>query len=186
MGGRGARSWFKAAEGVSYSIRAPNKLEPASLNETPALGAPEDVTDEYRQAATPGVGAVTIEAGVNRKASKREIAVANWLYATFGGEITVKKDADKKGILTPDYLWNGKLWDLKTVSTEKAVDSAMRHGLHQIAPNPGGVILDYRSKTINASEVLRIVHNRISHRSWGGDIDVLILTDERYSVFRYK
>ena len=186
MGGRGARSRLRAAEGVLYSIRAPNEVEPASLNETPALGAPEDVTEEYKKKAAPRTGSVSVEPDVNTKANKRELAVASWLYETFGGEITVKKDENKKGVLTPDYLWNGKLWDLKTTSTEKAANAAMRHGLAQIAPNPGGVILDYRGVSVDIKVMLSEIRSRIIHRGWSETVDVLVITDSGYTVFRYK
>ena len=48
----------------------------------------------------------------------------------------------------PDYIWNNKLWDLKTISNEKAANSALRKGVNQIFDNPGGVMLDCRKFSV--------------------------------------
>lgn len=187
MGGRGSFSGLSTADGfIMHSMQAPDEIEPDALQENPAPGVPEDVTADYAQMAAPGVGTVTLEDGVNTKTSKREIDVASWIYTTFGGEVIVKKDVNREGILTADYLWNGKLWDLKTVSAEKSADNAVRHGLHQIAQNPGGLILDFRGKRIDVSEVVKIASKRAARRKWKGTVDILIITDDGYTVFRHK
>ncbi len=86
----------------------------------------------------------------------------------------------------PDYLWNGKLWDLKTATTEKSANSAIRHGLRQIWNNPGGIILDYRGKQIDLS----VLQNVIQKRLWwtenypGMDI-MVVLGDDDVRVWRY-
>ncbi|MBO4375439.1 MAG: hypothetical protein J5829_10070, partial [Lachnospiraceae bacterium] len=54
-------------------------------------------------------------------------------------------------VKTPDFLWHDKHWDLKDVSSVKAVDNAVRKGLHQIKDNPGGIILDFGKKAINVA-----------------------------------
>ena len=57
-------------------------------------------------------------------------------------------ESKEDGVKMPDYIWNNKLWDLKTISNEKAANSALRKGVNQIFDNPGGVMLDCRKFSV--------------------------------------
>ncbi len=119
-----------------------------------------DVTPEYFGTATPGKGQVVREPGYREDLHQDEIRMAQWIHDTFGGDIILLNETPGKG-QRADYLWNGKLWDLKTTSTEKAANSAVRSGLHQIAENPGGIILNYENNTTNLSILNEIIENRM-------------------------
>ena len=102
-----------------------------------------DVTSVYQNQATPKSGSVIFEKGYNIINNKNEIRFSQWLFNTYGGKIELLKDVNKNKISTPDYRWNDKLWDLKSVTTEKAALSQLRKGLKQIYDNLGGIILNY-------------------------------------------
>ena len=96
------------------------------------------------------------------------------------------KESDKIGEKRADFEWNGKLWELKTTSTTNATDSALRKGLKQIAENPGGIILDYGSNTVNLDELEVVIESRLK-RSGVDNIDVMIVKDnEMLIAFRHK
>lgn len=89
-------------------------------------------------------------------------------------------------VQTPDYIWRGKLWNLKTATTEKAADAAIRHGLKRINGNPGEVFLDYRGRMIDLEKLQSIISSRMRHSN-ADSVDIMvILSDEVAKVFRYK
>ena len=88
-----------------------------------------DVTDEWLRDATPNShkieeqlyyehGGVKYEVDGKKVVldySKKEIEVAEWLENTFGGEIKMIPRVNyPEGIKTPDYIFRGEYWDLKS------------------------------------------------------------------------
>ncbi len=50
--------------------------------------------------------------------SKHEKEVADWIVDNLGGDIKMcPRVVIPKGIRTPDYIWNGEKWDLKTINS---------------------------------------------------------------------
>ena len=83
-------------------------------------------------------------------------------------------------------LYTDMYWDLKDVSSSKAVDNAVRKGLRQIQDNPGGIILDFGKNNINLPEVKNLIEGRL-RRGFPSAVDfILISRDTLVSVFRYK
>lgn len=185
-----------AARGKRIAKRADSGImKPSKPKETPKVSktaaprrtvTPRDVTKEYLEAATPGQGAVTCDDSYNIKLHETEISFSKWLHNTFGGDIRLLEEINQDKISTPDYLWNGKAWDLKTASTEKSADAAIRHGLRQIKENPGGIFLDYRGKKIDKAVLESVINSRMRH-SRLELVDIMaILDDNTVMVFRYK
>lgn len=146
----------------------------------------QDVTPRYFGKAEPGAGSIKYQENYNRKRHANEINVAQLINSKFGGDITLLNESKQTGIKTPDFLWNDKLWELKTVTTEKAADTALRSGLKQIKENPGGVILDYRGQKVSLEETEKVVDGRM-RRGVEGDTDIMIIyTDKKIKVYRYK
>lgn len=146
----------------------------------------EDVSPYYYGTAKPGKGVVTFGEGLNVARHSEEIEIAKFLNKMFGGEITILNEVNVQGVKTADFLWNGKLWDLKTVTTEKAADSAVRKGLKQIKSNPGGIILDYRSQNPSMETLLEVVDGRM-RRGIEKDTDIMMIFNEtKVKVYRYK
>lgn len=145
-----------------------------------------DVKQEYLDKATPGKGKILCDAGYHLNSHKKEVETANVLHTTFGGDIHLLNESQKIGEKRPDCEWNGKLWDYKTLSTEKSADSAVRYGLKQIATNPGGLVLVCSNNDMSVEKIEQIVDRRM-HRSNKGYADIMIIKNEKVeSVKRYK
>lgn len=152
----------------------------------PQKAGVENVTAEYLRSATPGIGEISYDAGYVVSHHSEEIKIAQWLHDNFGGDIVLLQETGGLYEKTPDYLWSGKCWELKTTSTEKAADSALRSALKQIVINPGGVILDYRSNEISVERAVDIISRRLS-RQEQCNADVMILQNGKLvRVLRYK
>lgn len=149
----------------------------------------KDVTKKYIDSAKPRMGKVRYENGYRIKGHKTEIEVANQLRDQFGGKFVLLKEANAQGIKTPDYLWCGKQWELKSISTAKAADMAIRKATKQIAKTPGGVVLQCTG-SINTDEFIRIIDDRAvrSVVSTGFGFDVIALEENGSLLFarRYK
>lgn len=168
----------------STAILAEKNL-PTAERKTEQVGAiVTDVTAEYAQNATPGQGSVTYDEGYKRGKHKNEIATAEWLHRTFGGDIHVF-DEREFSTVSPDYQWNGKLWELKNTSTATATDNAVKKALKQIQDNPGGIILDYGENKIS-DMILGIIKRRIE-RSRLDTVDVIFFQNgDLVKILRYK
>lgn len=101
-----------------------------------------DVTDEYIKEATPKIGTVTYDEEYRKSKHNDEIKTANWLLTTFGGNIRLLTESTIRNQHTPDYLWNGKYWELKSTHSINGADKLLQHAIKQIRGNPGGVISD--------------------------------------------
>lgn len=144
------------------------------------------VTASYTSAATPGKGTITYGEGYTTGKHKQEIAVAEFLHDKFGGDIELLTEASDLGVKTADFRWGGKLWELKTATTEKSADSAVRGAFRQIRENPGGIILDYGSNKISIKKLKEILLSRFK-RSGLSSLDIMLLTQDRevVNVYRY-
>lgn len=146
---------------------------------------PMDVLDEYVRSKTPGQGTITFDEGYSRAHHADEIKTAQWLHDTLGGDIVLLQE-NLGGAKKPDYIWRGKFWELKNITSDKAADSAIRGALKQIAETPGGVILDCGENEIEISALQAVIDARIS-RSGKFPVDVLVLhRKELLAALRYK
>lgn len=144
-----------------------------------------DVAEEYAEHATPGEGSFTHDDGFDFDANPSEVKTAEWIHKKYGGDIRLLK-ATNQG-KTPDYLWREKLWDLKDPSTEIAANSAIRAGLHQIRPNPGGIILNFGNNEISLDVLKAVVNERMQWYKQPDDIDIIVIRNgETIAIWRYK
>ena len=149
------------------------------------VSIPKDVTEEYLASSTPGIGNITYERGYKVKGHQTEIAAAEWLKKTFGGEIRLLKESDIKGQTMPDFLWNQKLWELKGTATINGADKLLQHAIKQIQENPGGVILNMLDD-IDMPALEKQLASRIQRSKITG-LDLMILTkDKLIKILRYK
>lgn len=146
----------------------------------------KDVTKKYIDSAKPRMGKVRYENGYRIKGHKTEIEVANQLIDQFGGKIVLLKEANTQGTKTPDYLWRGKQWELKSISTAKAADMAIRSGVKQIKGKPGGVVLQC-ADVVNIDDMVRTGDAR-ALRNIMFDFDVIAMRENGELLFarRYK
>lgn len=124
------------------------------------LSKGKDVTSEYEHKKNPGKGIITSDDNYDFSKHYDEVIFAKWLHGYFGGDIRLLNESEEEGVKRADYLWNGKLWDLKSTTTEKAANSAVRKGIKQINDNPGGIILNYNND-IDLQETIHVIEKRI-------------------------
>lgn len=145
-----------------------------------------DVRPEYVKTASPKIGEVVYDTNYDMAAHREEVQIANVIHDTFGGDIKLLNEVNGGGKRMPDYLWNGKMWELKTLSTEKAVDSALRKGLKQIIENPGGIILNYVGDSLSKSLLEQYIITRMK-RSGKGTTDLILFQNSSLLFMRrYK
>lgn len=120
----------------------------------------QNVTLEYTQNKYPGQGKITIDEEYEMERHKEEIEVAKWLHKNIGGDIKVLNESSEDGVKMPDYIWRNKYWELKTTTTEKSANSAIRKGIKQIAGNPGGIILNYNTE-VDIQETIEVIEKRM-------------------------
>ena len=152
-----------------------------------AHSGPENVLEEYKRKATPGQGAITYDEGYNRTRHAEEIKTAQWLHDTLGGDIMLLNESNIQGQKMPDYLWRNSYWDLKTLSSEKAANSAIRHGLQQIRNNPGGLILDMGDLEVSLDELNAVIEKRMQWNQTKAAVDIMVIQKGKpIEILRYQ
>lgn len=142
-----------------------------------------DVTAEYFGTATPGKGTYKQDDNVEEE----DVRMAKTLFQTFGGDIHVKERIDNiKDYKNPDYEWRGKLWDLKTTHTDKAVLSAVKGGLKQIKKNPGGLVIDMLGSDRHIEKTIEHLESRI-RQGQVNNLDVILYREGKVvTILRYN
>lgn len=145
-----------------------------------------DVTREYLTTARPGYGRIQYEKDFDPRKHTDELTMAQWINKTLGGDIDVLTESTERNEKRPDYKWNGKLWELKGVSSINSTDSQFRKAAKQIADNPGGVILNVKNGDTGMAEMKKTLERRFE-RCQLDEVDILIVKDgELVSALRYK
>lgn len=113
--------------------------------------------------------------------------MANWLHDVFGGDILLLAETGGiYGTKRPDFDWCGKFWELKTLKSEKSIDSAVRKAIGQIYDNPGGIILDFGKNTVSVNRIESAIKSRID-ASCRFKVDVMIICAKKLQkVIRYE
>lgn len=174
---KAGRSWTEKARGYNGE-KMKSRIE--------KRGGITDVTKDYIANGVDTKGTIVIDDGCRVNLHSDEVKVAMILKRTIGGNIRIVDERINYPQKSPDYIWDGKSWDLKTISSEKAADSAIRHGLKQIEKMPGGIILYLKNDDIDKHRLLEIIQSRLC-RSAEFDIDVILLKKEDvYQVLQYK
>jgi hypothetical protein len=138
----------------------------------------EDVTSEYIEKAKPGQGTYSFEKGFADKNGEEKTGM--WIFNTFGGNLRFLPENGH-----PDYMWNNKLWELKTPEEPNGVQKLVHKGLHQIAQNSGGIVLDIQKLNISLDEIEKKALKRIISSSQS-DLDLMIIDDRNFlKVLRY-
>lgn len=150
----------------------------------------KNVTKEYLKNAKPGQGKINKQPGYIEKKHNEELFDAEWLHALFGGDITLVTETNRSE--RPDYIWRGKEWERKNVSSKTSVDNAIRKGLSQIRDKPGGLLLNLSDRNRSDEEYIKEIYKILPYRINRGshdisDIDVIVeRNQELIAVLRYK
>lgn len=73
-----------------------------------------------------------------------KLECARWLLKKFDGIVYLVTESDQKNTKLPDFIWDGRLWDLKTPvgCGKRTIDNQFKKIHKQIGNNPGGIIID--------------------------------------------
>lgn len=188
--GRRQNVWDKKWTEDSETLQARKEFAEAPLAtkiRLPKEDSLQNVLPEYLRTAAPGVGFISYDAGYDMVRHADEVKTAQWLHDNLGGGIVLLNEAHEVGQKMPDYLWRDSLWDLKTSSSEKSANSAIRHGLSQIQENPGGIILNFNQNAFSMQRLREVIRKRMQWYSLTNDIDILVLSEDRLvAALRYK
>lgn len=141
-----------------------------------------NVTTEYEHKKSPGQGKIIYDSGYDMQSHPEEIAAAEWIHTTLGGDIKLLTEATADGIKMPDYIWNNKYWELKSTTTEKSANSAIRKGLTQIADNPGGIMLNY-ANDVDMQKVIDVIEKRINvSKDSSISLDIMVVVKKKLKI----
>lgn len=147
--------------------------------------AENSVYKEYLKKAAPGKGIIKFDTGYENSKHRNEIETAKKLKQRFGGDIVLLNE--KNEVKTPDYLWNGELWELKRVSSLNSTDKQMQKAIKQIHENPGGIIIQIIGDKASPQEIVREIKKRASRSGTSIKFDVIIEKDEKIvDIIRFK
>ncbi len=126
-------------------------------------GIIKDVTKEHLHTKARKAGEITVpqQSFYAKSDHREEIRIGQLLHEKLGGEFQLLTEVNQQHIKTPDYMWNGRYWELKNISSINAANNAIRKGLKQISENPGGLILWINSSDIDMQELLIEIVNRL-------------------------
>lgn len=146
-----------------------------------------DVTEEYKMSARPQIGILAFEDGYERSTHADEIETARWLHRTFGGNLTLLTESTRQGVKTADYLWNGRLWERKGISScnFNTINRRIRKAYIQIAGNNGGIILDFSDSNLTLEQATKIALQSALRRS-RGFADIIVKKKNVFKIFRAK
>ena len=149
-----------------------------------------DVGEEYFRIATPGIGNKTLDPKLYPGRIKDELQMRDYLFNVFGGDIhCINKDLYDG--LSPDYIWNNKLWELKTPEEENGIRRLTEKGLKQITTPSidypaGGIIVDLSRNSATDEYAADQIIKRVAQQSTTS-VDVIIVRDGNIvKIIRYK
>lgn len=122
---------------------------------------------------------VVIPTGFDYNERKKEIEVIYKIRDEFGGRIELLNEINITGYKNPDFIWEGKCWEIKSVSTKNSVDSQVRYALKQISKEVGGIVLILDRCILSIGEVIDIVCNRVKRTNLHiiSKVDVILMRD---------
>lgn len=107
---------------------------------------------------------------VRHDIKNNELEVAKWLAKTYGDTVFINPVVNyPDNIKTADFLWNGMLWDLKTIdkksfSKNRIVDNVIKRSKNQSS----NIILDVTKADVKITEIIKQVEMIFSayKRNW--------------------
>lgn len=124
-----------------------------------------DVQDEHLIKATTNIGSLVIpDVILNDKRKINEINAGKWLFDTFGGNVELLEEVNKKNICTSDCIWNGKKWEFKNPLSYKKIEKRLKHALEDQlqSDNVGGLLLDISDTNGSIINIIDVATKTIS------------------------
>lgn len=148
------------------------------------------IKDNFIKEATPGIGRVMFDINFNASTHLNEINVAMYLKERFGGNIKIlqENNIERKFVKQPDYLWNGKYWELKNCTSLKSIDTRTHVAIKQLRDktNIGGIILKINNIKNTNNEILSKIINRLIYSMNKSLIVIVILNGLLVEIIQHK
>ena len=102
----------------------------------------------------------------------KKLEYARWLLKKFDGIVYLVTESDEKNTKSPDFIWDGRLWDLKTPvgCGKRTIDNQFKKIHKQIGNNPGGIIIDCSFTDLDPEYILEAVSKRMVLCKLEGDV----------------
>lgn len=186
-----SKRYYSEEESAAIKARAMSLAEARATNKTASqrlsmLPKGENVTPEYMRRSTPGIGQVIIPEGLDKIEHEDEINRAIWIKDYFGGQISVLEESKDEGVKMPDYIWDGKRWELKSISSLSSVDRQIHKAMKQIGPDGGGIIIDISGRKEEKTKILAEIDLRTQKRSISTTDVMIVDGDNLVRILRHK
>lgn len=123
------------------------------------------IKDEFIRNGTPGNGNINYHKDfIARKDNVDERTISKWIVENFGGDIELLPEYRNQK--NPDYLWNGKFWDLKSPEGNKNITKLIQKGIAQIENSPGGIILNYKFEDYDIDLTKKVIEERMKNKKF--------------------
>lgn len=143
-----------------------------------------DVTEEYDKSAKPNEGDWFTETGYREGDDHEQlISTAETVLKKYGGDIEFLAEDSDEGEPNPDWLWRGKLWDVKCPTSMNAIKQRLGTGVYQIKDNPGGVILNLYDFDISQHDIWRAINGRMKQTHCKYDVDIMVIQKGEVTLF---
>lgn len=147
----------------------------------------KSIKNKFIKSSTPGIGRITFDINFDTVKHIKEIEMALVLKNMFGGNIKLLQENDYiRGVKYPDYVWNGKYWELKECTSLISIDTRLRKANRQIKnkSNIGGIILNINNQTNTNKEIIRIIENRMNKPGFNNKaVVIVVLNNKIFDVY---
>lgn len=101
-----------------------------------------------------------------------KLECARWLLKKFDGIVYLATESDEKNTKLPDFIWDGRLWDLKTPvgCGKRTIDNQFKKIHKRIGNNPGGIIIVCSFTDLDPEYILEAVFKRMVLCKLEGDV----------------
>lgn len=145
------------------------------------------IKDKFIKASSPGKGRVMFDMNLDINRHINEIEMALYLKNAFGGNIKVLQENKILNLKSyPDYLWNGKYWELKNCTSLRSIDARLHKAIKQIrnASNDGGIVLNISNFKNSNNEITKTITNRLNLIKNLKIIVIIIINNSFYDVIK--
>lgn len=117
--------------------------------------------------------------------SKKEKEVAEWLESTFGGELyMVPRINSPSGVQTPDYIFRGNKWDLKSITGNGK--QVLYHSVYKKKEQSNNFIFDVSLSTLNMNEVIQQIEKLYKRKDISFINEIIVKKDNDFLIFKRK
>lgn len=117
--------------------------------------------------------------------SKGEKEAAEWLENTFGGELyMIPRINNPEGIKTPDYIFRGNKWDLKTINGSGK--QVLYHSVYKKSGQSNNFIFDVSTSKLNMNEIIQQIDKLYKRKDIPFINEIIVKKGNDFLIFKRK